>query len=167
MLAAIKRRSAATATRILLPLNEFEPLLALALQQDEPLLRDDGRCGNFRSAGFQRALAFYVEMFHERLGAARSQTRQISNVWNEFGRGYFAFYISGPWNIGEFKRRLPADAAGQLDDGAASRTRRPGRVDRRRLQPGGVSRVARTRTAAWQLIEYLSQPRRAARASTR
>ena len=25
----------------------------------------------------------------------------------EFGRGYFAFYITGPWNIGEFKRRLP------------------------------------------------------------
>jgi hypothetical protein len=23
--------------------------------------------------------------------------------------GYFSFYISGPWNIGEFKRRLPAD----------------------------------------------------------
>ena len=33
----------------------------------------------------------------------------ISNVWNEFGRGYYAFYVSGPWNIGEFKRRLPAD----------------------------------------------------------
>ena len=40
-------------------------------------------------------------------------TTQISNVWDEFGRGFFAFYISGPWNIGEFKRRLPAERAGR------------------------------------------------------
>ena len=43
MLAAVERGAVPTATRILLPLNEFEPLLALALQQDEPLLRDGGR----------------------------------------------------------------------------------------------------------------------------
>ena len=94
---------------ILLPLNEFEPLLALALQQDEPLLRDDGRWGNFRSAGFRRALQFYVE--HVPAAAARraSTDTDVSNVWNEFGRGHFVFYISGPWNIGEFKRRLPAN----------------------------------------------------------
>ena len=34
---------------------------------------------------------------------------QIANVWNEFAKGHFAFYISGPWQIGEFKRRLPAN----------------------------------------------------------
>ena len=43
MLAAIERRSPPDRHAILLPLNEVEPLLALALQQDEPLLRDDGR----------------------------------------------------------------------------------------------------------------------------
>ena len=32
---------------------------------------------------------------------------QISNVWDEFGNGYYAFYMSGPWNIAEFKKRLP------------------------------------------------------------
>ena len=48
---------------ILLPLNEVEPLIALALQQGEPLLREGGRWGNFRSHGFRRALAFYLEMF--------------------------------------------------------------------------------------------------------
>ena len=41
---------------VLLPLNEFEPLLVLALQQPAELLRDDGRYGNFRSADFRRAL---------------------------------------------------------------------------------------------------------------
>ena len=90
---------------LLLPLNEFEPLLALALQQDEPLLRDGNRWGNFRSAGFQRALGFFLDRY--RSGHAPALTNnQISNLWQEFGRGTFAAYISGPWNIGELDRRL-------------------------------------------------------------
>ena len=36
---------------------------AMALQQDEPLLRDGARFGNFRGAGFRRALGFYMERF--------------------------------------------------------------------------------------------------------
>ena len=90
---------------LLLPLNEFEPLLALALQQDEPLLRDGNRWGNFRSAGFQRALGFFLDRYSN--GHAPALTNnQISNLWQEFGRGTFAAYISGPWNIGELDRRL-------------------------------------------------------------
>ena len=34
---------------------------------------------------------------------------EVSNPWAEFGQGYFAFYLSGPWNIAEFRKRLPAD----------------------------------------------------------
>ena len=36
-------------------------LFALALQQDEPLLRVGGRWGNFSGAGLRSALQFYVE----------------------------------------------------------------------------------------------------------
>ena len=115
------------------------------------------RYGNFRSAGFRRALAFYKAMF-DRGWAPRVSNTQISNVWDEFGNGYFAFYITGPWNIAEFRKRLPPAHAGRLDDGAAARPRRPGRLRRRRLEPGACSRARSTRTAAWQLIEYLSQP---------
>jgi multiple sugar transport system substrate-binding protein len=92
---------------LLLPLAEPEPLLALALQQPEPLLRDGGRFGDFRSTGFRRALAFYLDRFAK--GHAPYVTNnQISNLWQEFGRGSFAAFISGPWNIGELDRRLPA-----------------------------------------------------------
>src|SRR5438552_16738006 len=52
MLAAIKARSIPNQYGIVLPANEFEPLVALALQQSDPLLRDDGRYGNFGSHGF-------------------------------------------------------------------------------------------------------------------
>ena len=51
-----------------------------------------------------------------------TNANQVSNVWNEFARGYFSFYITGPWNIGEFKRRLPADLQAELDDGAVAWT---------------------------------------------
>ena len=32
---------------------------------------------------------------------------QLPNIWDEFAHGFVAFYISGPWNIGEFQRREP------------------------------------------------------------
>src|SRR5262249_12333354 len=63
MLSAIQARGESQRHAILLPLNEVEPLLALALQGGEPLLRDDGRWGNFESPGFRRALSLYLEMF--------------------------------------------------------------------------------------------------------
>ena len=90
---------------MLLPLNEFEPLLALALQQGEPLLREGGRWGNFRSAGFQRAAGFFLARFSSGHAPALDSNK-IANLWQEFGRGSFAAYISGPWNIGELDRRL-------------------------------------------------------------
>jgi multiple sugar transport system substrate-binding protein len=97
---------------ILLPLDEYPPLLALALQQGTPLLRDGGRYGNFDSEGFRRALAFYVEMFRRGWAPTSDQTA-IANVALEFGRGRFAFYITGPWYIGEFRQRLPAALQGR------------------------------------------------------
>ena len=155
-LAALKAKAGPDRFGILLPLNEFEPLLALALQQDDPLLRDDGRYGNFESAGFRRALRFYVDMF--RAGYAPLMTASdLSNVWNEFARGTFTFYISGPWNIGEFKRRLPSDLAQAWTTAPLPGPDGPGASI-----AGGASlvlfRASRSKDAAWQLIEYLSRP---------
>jgi multiple sugar transport system substrate-binding protein len=155
-LAAVKAHAAPNRYAIVLPLNEFEPLLALALQQDDPLLRDGGRYGNFRSAGFRRALSFYVDMFRQGF-APPVTSSQLSNVWNEFGRGAFAFYISGPWNIGEFERRLPAAL-----QGAWATAPLPGPEGPGASTAGGSSLVvfrrSQAKDAAWQLVEYLSRP---------
>ena len=155
-LAAIKQEVGPARYAILLPLNEPEPLLALALQQGDPLLRDEGRWGGFASPGFRRALDFYARMFRNgwapTLGGA-----QISNVWTEFGRGYFTFYVSGPWNIEEFKRRLPPER--QADWMTAPL---PGPGGLGVSTAGGASlvifRSSRHPQAAWRLIEYLSEP---------
>lgn len=153
---AVKARAGPDQYAMVLPLDEFEPLLVLALQQDEPLLRDGGRYGNFRSAGFCRALRFYLGMFRDNL-APRTSTVQIANIWNEFGKGTFAFYPSGPWNIAEFERRLPA---AQQADWAVMPM--PGPHGPGISNAGGSSLVvfaASTRqSAAWRLIEFLSEP---------
>jgi multiple sugar transport system substrate-binding protein len=156
MLAAIKARVGRERYAVLLPLNEFEPLLVLALQQPQELLRDHGRWGNFRSPGFRRALTFYSDMF-ERGWAPRMTNTQISNVWDEFGKGYFSFYISGPWNIAEFRRRLPPS----LQD-AWMTAPMPGPDGPGVSSAGGASlvvfRSSRQKAAAWKLAEYLSRP---------
>lgn len=141
---------------ILLPTNEYEQLLSLALQQPEPLLRGGGRYGNFESAGFKRALTFYVDTF--RLKQAPPITNvEAGNPWAEFGRGVYAFYLSGPWNIGEFRTRL---SAAQQDDWATAPL--PGPDGPGVGIAGGSSlvifRSSQHKEAAWQLIEYLSQP---------
>ena len=156
MLAAVERQAAPDRYAILLPLNEVEPLLALALQQGEPLLREDGRWGNFRGAGFRRALEFYLEMF-QRGWAPAVASAAISNVWNEFGRGRFVFFVSGPWNIGELQRRLSSE---QQDTWMTAPL--PGPDGPGAPIAGGSSlvvfRASRHQETAWRLVEFLSQP---------
>jgi multiple sugar transport system substrate-binding protein len=141
---------------ILLPLNEFEPQLSLALQQDDPLLAAEGTRGNFRSPGFRRALGFYARIFRQGWAPAVTET-QISNVWDEFFRGHNVFYLSGPWNIREFRRRAPAgleDAWGTMPlpgpDGPGAGIAGGTSL----VLPRGPDRPA----AAWALVEFLSRP---------
>jgi multiple sugar transport system substrate-binding protein len=155
-MAAIKREVGPDRYAILLPVNEFEQQLSLALQSDDPLLRDGDRYGNFRSPGFRRALAFYAEAFERGWAPPMSET-EISNVWDEFFRGYYAFYLSGPWNIREFRRRQPPgleDAWGTMP--------LPGPDGPGAGIAGGASlvlfRSSQRKDAAWKLVEYLSRP---------
>jgi multiple sugar transport system substrate-binding protein len=151
-----KRAAGAGNYAVLMPLNEFEQLLTLGLQAPEPLLRDQGSRGNFSNSGFIAALEFYKSIFDEGL-APIATAAQISNVWNEFARGYFTFYFSGPWSVSEFRRRLPAS----MQDKWAT-AEMPGQDGLGASAPGGSSlvvfRKARNPEAAWRLVRYLLQP---------
>ena len=152
---AVRQRGGARHYGVLLPLNEPDPLFALALQQG-PLLADDDTRGAFSQAPFRRALGFYASLFGEDLAPAMTAA-QISNVWDEFARGLFAFYVSGPWNIGEFRRRLPRERQGDWATAPLPGPSGPGVST-----AGGSSlvifRSSPRKTAAWQLIAYLSEP---------
>src|SRR5690606_37329342 len=136
--------------------NEFEQQLSLALQQDDPLLREDNTRGNFQSPGFRRALDFYAAMFRNGLAPQVSET-QISNVWDEFFRGSYVFYLSGPWNIREFRRRQPPGLEGQWGTMPLPGPDGPGAG-----MAGGASLVlfrgSPRSEQAWKLIEFLSRP---------
>ena len=155
-LAALKANAGADNYAIFLPLNEFEPLLNLAVQSPDPLLRDNDTRGNFQSAGFRQAFDFYVEMFRNGWAPPMSNT-EISNVWDEFARGFFTFYITGPWNVGEFRRRLPPALA---DDWSTAPL--PGPDSLGSAIGGGSSLVifenSKHKREVWQLIEFLSAP---------
>lgn len=155
-MAAVKAHVGPDRYAVLLPLNEFEQLLSFGLQAGDPLLRDDESRGNFSSPEFRRALGFYTNMFDQGWAPRMSET-QISNVWDEFGRGFFAFYVSGPWNIREFRNRLPAELQDQWGTAPLPGPDGPGAGI-----AGGTSLVmfrdSPNKDASWQLMEFLSRP---------
>ena len=153
---AIKRIAGPGNYAILLPLNEFEQLLTFGLQQDEPLLRDHESRGNFESAGFKAALAFYKSLFDEGLAPVATSS-QISNIWNEFAKGFYSVFVSGPWTIGDLKSRLPVSFQSSWATSVMPGPNGPGAS-----APGGASLVvpktARDPAASWRLIDYLTRP---------
>ncbi len=145
---------------IFLPTDEWTQPVVLAQQLGSPILKDGGRYGAFLDPAFRRAFSFYVDLFRRGYAPAIANA-EMSNIYQEFARGRFAMYITGPWNIGEFRRRLPdslrdAWATAPLPAPAGS-------------EPPGVStaggsslvvfRASPQADAAWRLIEFLSRPR--------
>lgn len=155
-LVAIRRAAGPGKHAALLPVNEFEPLVAFALQTGEPLLREGGRYGNFRGAGFRRVWRFFLSLYEDGL-APTTTASEIANVWNEFARGFFSVYISGPWQIGEFRRRLPAALQDRWGTAPLPGPDGPGASI-----AGGSSLAVFARSprqdAAWELLRFLSQP---------
>jgi multiple sugar transport system substrate-binding protein len=152
---AVKANAGPDQYAVLLPLNEFEPPLILGLQAGD-LLREGDRYGAFREPGFRRAFEFYINLFREGL-APPVTGAQISNVWQEFANGYFTFYITGPWNIGEFRRRLPPEMEGRWMTAPLPGPDGPG------VSVAGGSSLAvfersEHKAEAWALVEYLSRP---------
>lgn len=153
---AIKRNVGPKRYAVMLPLNEFEQQLSLGLQSDVPLLRDGDDYGNFRGQGFRDALAFYARMFERGLAPPMSET-QISNVWEEFFNGFYAFYLSGPWNIREFRKRVPDALKDEWGTMPLPGPDGPGAGI-----AGGTSLVlfkdSPHKRASWKLVEFLSRP---------
>lgn len=157
---AMKRIRARAGPRqypIFLPTNEWPQPVVLALQAGSGLLDEGGRHGAFSEPAFRRAFDFYTGLFRDSL-APPITSNQISNVYQEFGAGTFAMLITGPWNIGEIRRRLPeldgrwATAPMPGPEGAQSGV----------SMAGGSSLVifrgSAHPEAAWRLVEYLSRP---------
>lgn len=143
---------------IFLPANEWAQPALFGLQTGAGLLTDDGRHGAFGETSFRAGFEFYLDLFREGL-APRLGNHDVANVYQEFERGTFAMWITGPWNLGEFRRRLPASLQ---DSWATAPMPGPtGPASGKSLAGGSslvVFRGTRHPDAAWKLIEFLSRP---------
>lgn len=154
----VKQRGGPSDFAILFPLDEWAQPTIFGIQAGSTILDSAGRYGAFERPEFRRGFDFYVGLVREGLAPAFSNT-QVSNVFQEFARGRFAMYVTGPWNIGEFSRHMPPEMKGRWataplpgPDGPASGL----------SLAGGSSvvlfRASPHKDAAWKLLEFLAEP---------
>jgi multiple sugar transport system substrate-binding protein len=157
-MARIKRNSGGKSFGIFLPTNEYTPWIVLGLQAGSPLLRDGGTRGAFSDSAFRRAVHFSLGLFHDGLAPA-IQGAAIANLYQEFERGTFAMYITGPWQLGEFQNRLSPAMQSSWDTAPLPGPTGPASG---LSLAGGSSLVLYSTTKhpdeAWKLIEFLSRP---------
>ena len=155
---AVKRVVGPERWAIFLPTNEWMQPVIFGQQAGSTILKDGGRYGGFSDPAFRRGFDFYLGLFEAGLAPPISMT-QMSNVYQEFERGAFAMYITGPWNIGEFKRRLSPAMEGRW---ATTPLPGPTGAESGVSNAGGASVVMFRHTPhkdeAWALIEFLARP---------
>ena len=154
----VKRTLGSDRWAIFLPTNEWAQPAILGMQAGSPLLKDGGRWGAFSDPAFMRAFEFYLGLYRDGLAPVYGNT-DIANLFQEFERGLFVFYITGPWNIGEFGRRLPDELQ---DDWATAPLPGPTGPESGLSTAGGSSLVlfrgSEHPDEAWKFIEFMSRP---------
>jgi multiple sugar transport system substrate-binding protein len=160
-LARVKKVQPRGAYPVLMPLDEWAQPLIFGLQTGAPLLADHDTRGDFREPRFRKGFEFYVNLFKDGLAPSLANT-QISNVYQEFAAGRVAMYITGPWNVGEFRKRLPDSL-----QGAWGTAPLPGPDSAGVSFAGGsslvVMRGSSNKPAAWKFVTFMADPSRQAR----
>lgn len=155
---AVKANGPTGGTAIFLPVNEWVPPYVLGLSAGATLLSEDGTRGAFSSPEFRRGFAYFDRLYREGLAPAVANS-EVANMYQEFERGTFAALITGPWNLGEFARRLPAS---MQDDWATAPLPGPDGPESGASTAGGSSLVVFARSphaeAAWRWVAFLSRP---------
>jgi multiple sugar transport system substrate-binding protein len=154
----LKARAGPGGFAILLPTEEWAQPVILGLQRGATLVTENGRDAAFQAPAFRAAAEFYVGLFREGLAPAVSSS-QIANLYQQFAAGDFAMFVTGPWNLGEFRRRLPPDLARAW---ATAPLPAPFGTEPGVSLAGGSSLVlfrgSRRADDAWKLVEFLSEP---------
>jgi multiple sugar transport system substrate-binding protein len=152
----VKRAGAKTA--IFLPTNEYTPWIIFGLQAKSRMLKDEDTRGDFSGPGYRKAASFYMDVLHRHL-APTLDGNAIGNVYQEFERGTFAMYITGPWQLGEFRNRL---SPAMQSSWATAPLPGPDGPESGVSTAGGSSLVlfrnSRHPEAAWKWVEFLSRP---------
>lgn len=87
---------------IYLPTNEWAPFVMFGMEAGSSLLKNENTLGDFSGKEFKEAFKYSIEFHKQNL--APIGISQVTNVYQAFADEYFSIYISGPWNIPEFKK---------------------------------------------------------------
>ena len=151
-------RRAGAKTAIFLPTNEYTPWIVFGMQAHARMLKDHDTRGDFSGPDYKRAVDFYREILKRKL-APVMDGNAIGNVYQEFERGTFAMYITGPWQLGEFRNRL---SPAMQSSWSVAPLPGPDGPESGLSTAGGSSlvvfRSSKHQDAAWQLVEFLSRP---------
>ena len=157
-MAALKKVMRPGSDVIFLPANEWTQPAVFGMQAGSKLLRDHDTRGAFAQVEFKRGFRFYISLFRDGY-ASPMGNQEMSNLYQEFERGSFAMYITGPWNLGEFKSRLPDSLQGAW---ATAPLPGPTGPASSVSTAGGSSlvvfRASKHPEAAWRFAEYLVSP---------
>ena len=138
-----------------LPTNEWVPAIALGMQSGGNFLKNKNTRGNFSGKQFTRAFSLMSEFYQKEYSPSGMQL--ITNLYNSFSDGLITMYVTGPWNIGEFSRRISPELQNEWMTAPLPT------MDS--LSPGislplGTSLVmfknSKYKEASWKLIEFLS-----------
>ena len=143
---------------LLLPTNEYEQPVILALSNGATILNAEGTRGAFREREFTEAFDFYIDMFRRGYASSVSNA-QIANLYQQFAEGDFAMFISGPWNVWECRRRLPAEVQDKW--ATAPMPARDASGPSVSTAGGGslvIFKASKKKEAARKLLEFLSEP---------
>ena len=106
-MAALKAQGGEKHYAILLPIDEWQlPVISRPATRRHPAARPRS-IRQLSGPALSRCLYLLSEPVRAGLAPPVGNS-QMANLYQEFASGTFAIYVSGPWNIGEFGRRLPA-----------------------------------------------------------
>lgn len=144
---------------IYIPTNEWAPFVIFGLQAKAKLLKNNATYGNFQSKEFEYAFSFLINFIKEKL--APMSVSQVTNIYQAFAEEYLNMYISGPWNVNEFKKWMKGNLADKWMTAPLpniSNEKYPGVS----LAGGSslvMSKHSKKKESAWKFIEYLSTPK--------
>lgn len=143
---------------LLMPTSEWAQPVILAAGRGAELVSEDGH-PRFQEPRFIEAFSFYLDIYRRGLAPAIGAS-QVANLYQQFGAGDFAMFISGPWDVGNLRMRLPKEMESRWNTApipAPDGTPYPGVS----LSGGSslvVFRSSKNQAAAWRFIEFLSRP---------
>jgi len=143
---------------LLMPTNEWPQPVLLASQLGAELVTEDARA-KFSDKRFVDAFSFYLDIYRRGYAPVIGSS-QVANLYQQFGAGEFAMFMSGPWDVGNLRDRLSKEQQGKWSTAplpAPDGTPYPGVS-----LSGGSSlvlfRSSKKQAASWKLIEFLSRP---------